>query len=271
MEKKDVSEKDVGNMTPRDFRRIVRAGGWTGHTKGGVCNGYAQMNMVILPQEFAFEFLLYCHRNPRVFAVNDITDPGDPHPQKLAPEADLRTDVPRYQVYKNGQLVDEPTDIKAYWRDDLVAFLTGCTLGHEWLLQTANVKFRYIGSLISNIQCVPAGRFGGPMVVGCRFIRGTLEAIRAVQITSRNTAAHGAPVFIGDPAAIGIKDLHLNYKGDYLDFPPLESDEIPMFWGQGAGPQTREAIKESQLPLMITHKGGHMFISDKLTAELAGQ
>ena len=267
-----LSSSEAERMSPREFRQAVRSGDWTGKTQSGrICPGYAQMNLTIVPKEFAFEFLLFCHRNSQVFSVTDVTEPGNPHPMRIAPDADIRTDLPCYRVFKNGELVAEPPDIRHYWRDDLVGFLTGCTLGHEWLLEASNVKFRYAGSFVSNIQCIAAGRFSGPMVVGCRLVKGSREAVRAVEITSRNPAAHGAPVFIGTPAAIGIDDITANYKGERLDYPPPQPDEIPMFWGNGNTCQTEEAAKRFALPLMIVHKGSYMFVSDKLTAELAIQ
>ena len=265
--KLNLTEAELAGMKPQDFRLLVRAGEWTGHTMGA-CRGFVQTNMAIIPRDYAFEFLLFCYRNPKVCSVIDITTPGDPHPKGVSPEADLRTDLPGYRVFRKGKLIAEPNDIRDYWQDDLVAFLFSATVVNDWLLEQSNVQFRYIGSYTTNIQCVPAGRFKGPMVASCRLFKSNSDAIRAIQVTSRNPAAHGGPVHIGNPAAIGIKDLYYTWSGVRPDFPPPEPDEMPMFWGNGVTTQTKEAVKEANLPLMITHLARHMFITDKRVEEL---
>jgi len=185
----------------------------------------------------------------------------------MAPNADLRTDLPKYRVYQDGKIVAEPTDIIKYWRDDLVAFLIGCSASFDWSLQAANVKFRLTGAYSTNIQCVPAGRFHGPMVVSCRFVKNGHDAVRAIQISSRLLKVHGPPVHIGDPDKIGIKDI---YQPDIFSVGPIkpqQEDEILMSWGCGITPQT--VAIESKVPFMITHCPGHMFVTDWLTEELA--
>jgi len=261
----NLSEDELADMTPRDFRHMVRRGEWTGRT-GGACRGYAQANVTILPKDYAYEFLLFCTRNPRPYPVIDVTEIGDPHPKLVAPEADLRTDLTRYKVFQNGELVAEPTDISDYWRDDLVGFLLGCSASFDWLLMAANLKFRLVGGFITNIQCVPAGRFRGPMLVTCRLFKGAHDAARAIQITSRCLAVHGPPVHIGDPAAIGIKDLSHADLGALPNFAPQQPDEIALYWGCGA---TRMIAKEAKPPLMITQGDVEVLVTDRLTEELA--
>ncbi len=267
MERK-FSYEELAAMNPKEFRSIVRRGEFVGTTEAA-CRGYAQGNLAILPKDWAFEFLLFAQRNPRPCALLDITEPGDPHPKLVAPEADLRTDLPKYRVWRDGKLVDEPTDITAYWRDDLVAFLIGCSLSFDWSLRASNVKFRLVGIYTSNIECRPAGRLHGHVVVSCRLVKNGHDAIRAVQVSSRQTATHGPPVHIGDPALIGIPDVH---KPD-IWLPPEEAgklqkpDEIALFWGCGVTPQ--KIAVESKVPFMITHSPSYMFVTDRLSEELA--
>ncbi len=267
------TDSQLGAMNPAEFRSLVRQGEWTTSTdlyRGrdiSACRGYADANLAIVPKDYAFEFLLFCQRNPRPCAVLDVTEPGDPHPKLVAPEADLRTDVPRYRVFQDGEIIDEPIDILKYWREDLVAFLIGSSTSFDWSLLAANVQFSQIGAFTTNIQCVPTGRFHGPMVVSARLLKTSYDAVRAVQISSRHLAVHGPPVHIGDPAAIGIKDL---YQPDVFAFPepatPQQRNEVVMFWGCGVTPQA--AALESKIPFMITHSPSHMFKTDRLSEEL---
>jgi len=261
-----TQKAELERMAPRDFRQMVRRGEWTGPTSG-ISSGYAQGNLAIVPKEFAFDFFLFCFRNSQPCPVMDVTEPGDPHPKRLAPEADLRTDLPRYRVFKGGELIDEPTDITRYWREDLVGFLLGCSYSFEWALKAANIRFRLMGAFTSRIECNPVGRFQGPMAVTLRLIKGTADAVRAIQISSRMPAVHGAPVHIGDPERIGISDI---YHADLFPHPgeaPQSADEIPVFWGCGITPQL-VALK-AKLPWMITHLGGHMFVTDRPVEGLA--
>jgi len=262
----NYSKDELITMSPRKFRSIVRRGEWRERSEG-VCRGYVVANLVIVPKDYAFEFLLFCNRNPRPCPVIEVTEPGNPHPKLTAPEADLRTDLPKYRVFKDGQVIDEPIDITNYWRDDLVAFLLGCSHSFDWALQASNIHYRKLVSCITSIRCLPAGRFSGHMFVSCRLVK-VYDAIRVVQISSRYLFAHGAPVHIGDPAAIGIKDQSILYRTKHLKkpIPAHEPDEIAMFWGCGVTPQV--VAVESKVPFMITHCGGHMFITDRLLEEL---
>lgn len=256
--------------TAGEARAAIRTGQWTGPT-AGLAPGYTQANLVILPQADAFDFLRFCVRNPKPCPVLDVTDPGSPFPDpSWAATADLRTDVPRYRVYEHGELINEPTDLLQRWRDDLVTFLLGCSFTFERALIAAGVPVRHLecGCNVPMYRttrpCRPAGRFHGPLVVTMRPIPSHLMA-RAVQVTSRYPSVHGAPVHIGDPAALGIEDMG---RPDYGDAVPVEAGEVPVFWACGVTPQA--VALESRVPLMITHAPGHMFITDRLDEELAG-
>ncbi|PZN03375.1 MAG: putative hydro-lyase, partial [Bacillota bacterium] len=241
---------------------------YTGPTPG-LAPGYAQANVVILPQKYAFDFLLFCFRNPKPCPLLDVTDVGSPVPRMVAPEADLRTDVPRYRIWENGVLKAEVTDIRDYWRDDLVGFLLGCSFTFEAALLEAGIPVRHIEEgcnvpmFVTNRPCTPAGVFHGPMVVSMRPIPQE-QVVRAVQVTSRFPAVHGAPVHIGDPEALGIRDLA---KPDFGDPVTIRPGEVPVFWACGVTPQ---AVAMSAKPeFMITHAPGHMFITDRKDEELA--
>jgi len=265
MNTRSYSDIELMEMSPNEFRSIVRQG-QAMHT-GRVCRGYTQANLVIVPKDAAFEFLLFCNRNPRPCPILDVMEPGNPNTSLLAPGADLRTDLGKYRVYQAGKLVDEPTNIKDYWQDDLVSFLLGCKCSLDWLMRAANVKFRSIGVFPTNIPCVPAGHFFGHVAVSCSFCKNTHEAVRAIQISSRCPAAHGAPIHIGDPSTIGIRDIY-GFRSDFRTEPPppKEADEIALYWGCGTTPQM--VAIEAKIEFMITHYPGSMFVTDKPVEEL---
>jgi len=231
-----IAEAAMTEMTPKEFRSLVRRDTWTDGTEM-VCRGHTQANLAIVPKEIDLEFFTFCFRNPRPCPLIDVTEPGNPHPKLVAPEADLRTDLPKYRVFKKGEIVDEPTDIIRYWRDDLVAFLLGCSLSFEWALRAANISFRFLGAYSTNISCTPAGMFRGPMVVTCRLIKGVQDAVRAIQVCSRHPFSHGAPVHIGDYEKIDVKDLYGPDMGrsDLINgvIPPQEAIETVLFWDAG--------------------------------------
>lgn len=269
MGKVPYSTGEVLEMRPGDFRQIVRQNQWPEPTMD-CCRGYAQANLVIVPSEMAGEFLLFCQRNPKPCPVLEVTERGSPHPMLLAPEADLRTDLGKYRVFKEGKLIDEPTDIMKYWRDDLVAFLIGCSCSFDWSLRANDIPYRLLGTYYTNIQCIPAGRFHGHVVVSCRLFEGSQNAIRAIQISSRYPSVHGAPIGIGDPKALGIKDLfHPDIFATVESKPktPPREDEVALYWACGITPQI--VAMESEVPFMITHYCGFMFITDKLAEEFA--
>ncbi len=236
----------------------------------GLAPDVVQTNVAILPQELAFHFLVFCQRNPKPCPVIEVMEPGQTEAIISAPGSDIRSDVPRYRVYEHGQLVDEPTDISPYWRKDLVTFLLGCSFTFEHALIRNGITLPYYGTdknvamFRTNINTNPAGPFAGPMVVTHRWIpRG--KVVRAVQATSRFPAVHGAPVHIGNPSEIGIKDLS---KPDFGDpWPSQSSDDVPVFWACGVTPQA--VAMASKPELIITHAPGHMFVTDMHDEDLA--
>jgi uncharacterized protein YcsI (UPF0317 family) len=251
----------------RTARAPIRRGEWTGHTSG-LAGDLVQGNLVILPRALAADFLLYCQRNPKPCPLLAVGDPGNPMLPALGDDIDIRRDLPRYRVWREGVLADEPTDITALWRDDLVSFVIGCSFSFEWALRREGLPLRHVqcGSNVAmyrtNIATVPAGPFHGPMVVSMRPLV-PADAIRAVQITSRYPAVHGAPVHLGDPATIGITDLG---KPDYGDPVEVRAGELPVFWACGVTPQA--AIAAAKPPLVITHAPGCMLVTDWPNARL---
>lgn len=251
-------------------RAACRAGEHAEPTPG-LALGYVQANLVVLPKDWAFDFLLFCQRNPKPCPLLDVTEPGDPEPKFVAAGSDLRTDLPAYRVWKHGELVAEPTDITPYWRDDLVSFVIGCSFTFENALLAAGVPMRHIeaGTNVpmyrTNIACRPAGRFSGPMVVSMRPLTPD-QALKATRICSRFPRAHGAPVHLGDPAAIGIRDIN---KPDFGDPVEIRAGELPVFWACGVTPQA--AMMQAKPPFAITHKPGHMFLTDVRDVDLDGE
>jgi uncharacterized protein YcsI (UPF0317 family) len=249
-------------------RLSIRRGEWTGPT-AGLAPGFTQANLVVLPAAEAFDFMRFCLRNPKPCPLLEVTDPGSPEPAQTAPGADLRTDVPRYRVYRDGELAGEPADVAGEWREDLVAFLIGCSFTFERALLAHGLPVRHLetGGNVpmyrTQQQCTPAGRFAGPLVVSMRPMT-PAQAIRATQVTSRYPSVHGAPVHVGDPGALGIDDLGAPDYGDPVE---VRAGEVPVFWACGVTPQAVAAA--SRPGLMITHAPGHMFVTDLDDEELA--
>src|SRR5262249_27205001 len=202
---------ELRDASGAEIRRRARAGELTGPTPG-LALGYVQANLVVVPRELAFDFLLFCQRNPKPCPLLDVTEPGSPEPKMVAPGADLRTDLPRYCVYRDGKLIDEPEHLGKWWSDDLVSFLLGCSFTFENALLKAGIPARHIelGCNVpmyrTNIRCQRAGRFDGPLVVSMRPMIPS-HAANARQICSRFPRAHGEPLHIGDPATLGIRDI----------------------------------------------------------------
>lgn len=244
-----------------EVRRACREGSLTGPTCG-LAPGYAQANLVVLPRDWAFDFLLFCQRNPQPCPLLEVTEPGSWTPQLTAPEADLRSDLPRYRIWQNGELTDEPTDVQRYWRDELVSFLIGCSFTFEAALLRAGLPVRHlelrrnVPMYRTTLNCIPAGRFQGPLVVSMRPLK-PADVIRAVQVTTHFPRSHGAPVHVGFPEAIGIRDLS---HPDYGDAVPVHEGELPVFWACGVTPQA--VLMASRPPFAITHSPGCMFVSD---------
>jgi uncharacterized protein YcsI (UPF0317 family) len=259
---------DLRQATGAAVRAAARGGRLTGPTPG-LARGYVQANLVALPRALAFDFLLFCHRNPKPCPLLDVTEPGSPEPATAAPGADLRTDLPRYVVYQHGRAVAEPADLLDWWRDDLVAFLLGCSFTFENALLRAGLPVRHIeqGCNVpmyrTDIPCRPAGVFRGEMVVSMRPMT-PAQALRAATICERFALAHGAPVHWGDPAAIGVGDLG---RPDYGDAVEVRPGEVPVFWACGVTPQA--VVAAVKPPLVITHKPGHMLVTDLRDEDLA--
>jgi uncharacterized protein YcsI (UPF0317 family) len=248
---------------------LFRAGSYTGYTSS-FSEGYVQGNLCILPQKYALDFAAYCQRNPKACPLIAIGGVGDPYQPTLGEDLDIRTDVPCYRVFRDGEVVEEPTDIKHLWRDDLVAFVWGCGVSFEHALIEAGVEMREaargdnVAMYQTNIDTFPVGPFSAKLIVTMRPLV-PAEAIRAIQITSRFPSVHGAPIHIGVPEMIGISDLE---RPLFDGKPPqVRPDEIPVFWACGA--TARRAIENARPSFYITHKPGSMVISDRLNASLA--
>ncbi|PKB73129.1 MAG: DUF1445 domain-containing protein [SAR202 cluster bacterium Io17-Chloro-G7] len=255
-------------QTGREVRQLIRTGHWRGVTSG-VAAGHVQANLAILPKDLAFDFLLFCQRNPKPCPLLEVIEAGSTEPIITAPGADIRTDVPAYRIYENGEFTGETESLVDYWRDDLVSFLLGCSFSFETAMVDAGIALRHqdlglnVAMYITNIPTTPAGVFSGPMVVSMRPIKRD-KIVRAVQVTSRFPATHGAPIHIGMPEAIGILDLDRPDFGDRVDILP---DEEPVFWACGVTPQA--VALNCKPPLMFAHGPGKMFITDKKDVDYA--
>ena len=254
-----VRPTDTGGLTPQEARGAFRDGAVFPTT--GWASGYTQANMVALPRDWAYDMLLFGQRNPQPVPLLDVTDAGSTG-TALAPGADLRTDLPRYRVWRDGELAEEPTDVTALWREDLVTFLIGCSFSFETALLEAGVPLRHLeqGRNVSmyrtNVACRGAGRLSGPLVVSMRPVPAA-QVAEAVQVTARMPQVHGAPVHVGAPEALGIADLSAPDFGDAVT--PHDAD-VPVFWACGVTPQA--ALMSSRPPFAITHAPGHMLVTD---------
>ena len=249
-------------------RLAVRAGAHRAPT-AGLSPGYVQGNLAILPKALAADFLQFCRLNPKPCPLIGTSAPGDWRVPELGEDLDIRTDLPRYRVWKNGELVAEPEDVREYWRDDLVSFVIGCSFSFEEALTAEGIELRHItrGCNVpmfrTSIPTHEAGPFHGPMVVSMRPLT-PRDAIRAVQITTRFPSVHGAPVHIGKPDMIGIKDV---MTPDYGDAVEVRGDELPVFWACGVTPQS--AIATAKPPFAITHAPGSMLVTDLKNNQLS--
>lgn len=253
---------------PYEARLAARSGAFNVPT-ANIAPGFVQANLAILPRELAFEFLLFCQRNPKPCPLIGVSEIGDPMLPALGRDLDIRSDLPRYRVWRDGELVAEPADIREFWRDDLVSFLIGCSFSFEEAMLAAELPVRHIeqGRNVpmyrTSIATTPAGRFSGPLVVSMRPLT-PADAIRAVQVTARFPSVHGAPVHLGDPAAIGIRDIAAPDYGDPVEIRP---GEIPVFWACGVTPQA--VIANVRSGFCITHAPGYMLVTDIRNGTLA--
>jgi uncharacterized protein YcsI (UPF0317 family) len=258
----------VPPQTGREARLMIRRGEFAGPTSGLAPN-YVQGNLVILPTVLASDFLRFCQLNPKPCPLIAVSSPGEWQLSALADDIDIRTDLPRYRVWRHGAIVDEPQDVLHWWRDDLVSFVIGCSFSFEEALIEAGIELRHItcGCTVpmyrTSIGTAPAGPFRGPMVVSMRPMKAA-DATRAVEITSRFPAVHGAPVHLGKPQLIGIADLS---KPDYGEAVPVNDDEIPVFWACGVTPQS--VVERVKPEFCITHYPGCMLVTDLRNSELS--
>ncbi|MFE4240682.1 putative hydro-lyase [Peribacillus butanolivorans] len=252
---------NLSQATPAELRAMIRNNELIKPT-AGMANGYAQANLAILKKEHAFDFLLFCQRNPKSCPLIDVTEIGSPIPKFAAQSGDIRTDIPKYRIYKYGELVEEVTDISDYWEDDMVGFLIGCSFTFEHALLNNDIAIRHIEEdcnvpmYKTNISCIEAGIFHGKMVASMRPIP-QQDVVRAAQVTSRFPAVHGGPIHIGDPGAIGVSNIQ---QPDFGDAVTIREGEVPVFWACGVTPQS--IAMETKPAIMITHAPGHMFITD---------
>ncbi|HZD90022.1 MAG TPA: putative hydro-lyase [Pseudolabrys sp.] len=262
MRREDAASKGLA------ARLAIRTGAHRGPT-AGLAPGFVQGNLAILPKDLAADFLRFCQLNPRPCPLIGASAPGDPRVPELGADLDIRTDIPRYRVWRHGELVAEPEDIREVWRDDLVSFVLGCSFSFEEALLAEGIEVRHIARgcnvpmYRTSIATKAAGPFHGPMVVSMRPMK-PADAIRAVQITTRFPSVHGAPVHMGKPELIGITDLG---KPDYGDAVPVNDDELPVFWACGVTPQS--VIATVRPAFCITHYPGCMLVTDRKNTEFA--
>jgi len=255
------------SATPAGVRSQLRQGLYNGNTSG-MAPGYGQGNLVILPKAWADDFYGYCQANPTPCPLIGKTEVGDPAVPMLGDDIDLRTDVPRYRVWRDGVLVEELDDIRSLWQDDFVGFVLGCSLSFEYALEQAGLRVRHVdeGKVVpmyrTAIQTKRVGAFHGPMVVSMRPYS-PQDALTAYQICAALPGAHGAPVHMGDPGLIGITDVNRPDEGEPTEILP---GEIPVFWGCGVTPQAAAIVAKP--PICITHSPGHMLIGDVPVDEL---
>lgn len=258
---------DTKGMTPREVRALIREEKITTHTSG-MCPGYAQANLVILPKNLAYDFLLFTQRNPKPCPILEVGDVGSKNLPFIADGCDITTDIPRYRVYEKGVLTGEYNNVSKFWRDDLVSFLIGCSFSFESELIDADIEIRHntmgrnVPMYITNIETTPAGIFHGPTTVSMRPIPYD-QVVRAVTVTGAMPRVHGTPLHIGDPAAIGIKDIN---KPDFGDPVEIKDGEVPVFWACGVTPQS--VLMAVKPDFVITHAPGYMLLTDIKNADL---
>lgn len=251
-----LRKEDIGSL-----RQAIRSGLYKSHT-AGLGEGRLQANLAIIPEAYALDFMRYCQRNPKPCPLTGVSDTGNPYLHTLGHDLDIRTDVPAYNVYRGGRLSESVTDIGALWQDDFVVFALGCSFTFERALQQAGIGMWHIDHNTtvpmyrSNIDTVAAGPFAGKMAVSMRAVPPE-QLDEVIAISKRYPLAHGAPVYWGDPSGIGIEDLA---STDWGDAAPVAGEDIPVFWACGVTPQI--ALEAACLPVCITHKPGHMLITD---------
>lgn len=269
-----MSATDTNNvsssLSAHALRQLIRSGEFARNTSG-FAQGRVQGNIVILPKEWAGDFLQFCQFNPKPCPLIGMsTNAGDfILPSDLGEDIDIRSDVPGYRFFENGEFKEEFTDITHLWRDDLVTFVLGCSFSFEEPLIADGLEIRNISEgknvpmYRTNIACKSAGRFSGNTVVSMRPMLAK-DAIRAIQICSRFPSVHGAPIHFGDPKLIGIDDIN---NPDYGDAVTIRDNEVPVFWACGVTPQL--VLEQSKPPFCITHSPGNMLVTDIVNSTLA--
>lgn len=257
----EISHSDLIGASAEAVRTAIRTGSYAGHT-AGLAAGKLQCNLAILPERYALDFLRFCQRNPKPCPIVGVSDSGDPKLPTLGRDIDIRTDVPKYRVFRDGVLSEEMTDISDVWADDFVTVALGCSFTFENAFVRNKIPVRHLEAgrnvpmFKSSIDLVPAGRFVGNMVVTMRPI--PAEKVEAARQISRSyPQAHGAPIAQGDPSDIGIADLSAPDWGDAVE---IKSGEVPVYWACGVTPQN--VLLDAGLPICITHSPGHMLIAD---------
>ncbi|AQS10863.1 hypothetical protein CLOBY_30120 [Clostridium saccharobutylicum] len=258
---------NYSQMDPAEVRRLIREGEITGPTSG-MCAGYAQANLVILPKDLAYDFLLFTQRNQKSCPILEVSDMGSRSLKYIANNVDIAKDIPKYRVYEDGILTGEYTSVEHLWRDDFVSFLIGCSFSFESELLEAGISIRHIEEncnvpmFKTNIECEPAGIFNGKMVVSMRPIPYD-QIVKSVMVTGTMPKVHGAPIHIGDPSVIGISDVT---KPDFGDSVQIKEGEVPVFWPCGVTPQS--VVMNVKPKIVITHSPGHMLITDVKNVDL---
>jgi uncharacterized protein YcsI (UPF0317 family) len=258
---------DYSKMKPKEVRNLIREGKITSPTSG-MCAGYAQANLVILPKDLAYDFLLFTQRNPKSCPILEVSDVGSRSLRYIAEDADIAKDIPKYRVYEDGILTGEYTSVEHLWRNDFVSFLIGCSFSFESELLEAGVPVRHIEEkcnvpmFITNIECESAGIFNGKMVVSMRPISYD-QIVKSVMVTGTMPKVHGCPIHIGDPSVIGISDINKPHFGDCVK---IKEGEVPVFWPCGVTPQS--IVMNVKPKIVITHSPGHMLITDIKNVEL---
>ena len=270
--KETIQHRDqLRDAAPDAVRSAIREGRWEGPTVG-MARGFIQANLAIVPERHAFDFLLFCLRNPKPCPIIEVLNPGDPVPHQSAPAGDVRTDLSRYRVFRDGKLVAEVPNLREIWRKDHVTFLMGCSVSFDQAMLDGGINLRHlqtgegrISVYESGIACKPAGIFHGNMIVSMRPIPRSL-LMKAIEITSQYPIAHGSPIHVGDGSEIGIQDMSKIHSGKVNTVGP---DEVPVFWGCGVTPQAIAAA--SGVSEMITHVTGHLFATDlRISAHKTG-
>lgn len=255
------------NITPAELRRLCRDGKFAEPTSG-YCPGYAQANLIILPKEEAYDFLLFAQRNPKACPVLEVTDVGSRKTNFVADDCDIAKDFPKYRIYRDGVMTEEVTDVSEYWQDDFVAFLIGCSFSFESEMIDAGIEIRHntegrnVPMYMTGIECAPAGKFSGKMVVSMRPIKPE-QLVKTVTVTAQLPKVHGSPIHIGDPAQIGIKDIN---KPEFGDAVTINPGEVPVFWPCGVTPQS--IVMNVKPKFAITHAPGYMLVLDVKNVDL---